>query len=901
MNSKPSSSEPDPSAPLPSLRPLLIAVAVSQALLLAAGAALADDATPASPTDLQTITVTGSHLARSDSEGTHPVQVITAEEIARSGKSTVSDLLRSISANTGYSWNENRTASWTPGAAGIGLRGLSQKNTLILLNGRRVANYSFPQQALADVFVNLNALPLTALERVEVLKDGASAVYGSDAVAGVINLITRQDYEGVRIGGSAGAATAGGAEQGQVNFSAGRGNLREDGYNLFLSVDAFHREPLMQDERRLTRSGDFTGQPGGGLNGWAANGARFIRNGVSEPLLDANGNCPAGMTLRDSAPIDGRSGQTCAYSLVADSMLVPDTDRYQVFASGTLALSDSSEFFAEALYSRSKGRMVHYVPWFTLEANRFALNPQTGLAETLGNLLPAGNPYNPYGEDTALEYTFFDLGRQERHSDSKFHRVLAGVRGDWNQWRWETSFFQSRSNDSDFTSGGLANRYGLYQALADGTYNLLQPELTPQSVLDAIRLTATKRGESTLTGADLRAARALFDLPAGSVQFAGGVEWRKEELSSSIPPEITSGALIRPSTQYIDGRREVAAAYAEFNVPVTRTLELEVAARADDYNDFGSAFSPRYSFRWQPLSQLLFRGAVSRGFRAPHLGETGDASSIGTATVRDPYHPVAANTAVRPTVFSYGSNDLEPERVKSYNLGTVIALDRNTSLSLDYYRIELSNLIGRGDATAIVAANNPADVVRDADGYLVAVYNRTQNLTELKTSGFDVQLSHRIDTAAAGRFNLNSALTYVREYRRQNVAGGPLVDYAGSNGFQTALPDLKATTELAWEREDWSASLTWYHTAGYRQRQITPGVNGVADKVDDYNQFDLYLGYRGFERLNLYAKVANLTDRMPPYDPSGYTSSALSQRAPYEVAHYDLLGRYVTVGFSYDF
>lgn len=881
--------------------PGLLAVAVAHVIAGSASAQEARSTDASSATSLQPVVVTGSNIARSDTEGTHPVQVITSEEIARSGKSTISDLLRSISANTGYSWNENRTASWTPGAAGIGLRGLSQKNTLVLLNGRRVANYSFPQQALSDIFVNLNALPLSALERVEVLKDGASAVYGSDAVAGVINLITRQDYEGVQVGGSVGGATEGGAEQAKLNISAGKGNVDTDGYNVFFSVDAFHREPLMQDERDLTRSGDYTGQPGGGLNGWAANGARFIRNGLSVPLLDAQGNCPTGMVLRDSAPIDGRGGQTCAYSLVKDSMLVPDADRYQVFGSGTVKINDSTEFFAEALYSRTKGRMVSYIPWFTLEANRFALNPTTGLAETLSNLLPASSPYNPYGVPTALEYTFFDLGRQERHTDSRFHRVLAGLRGDWNQWHWESAVFQSGSRESDYTSGGLANRYALYPALADGSYNLLHPELPPQPVIDAIRLTATKEGRSTLTGADFRASRALFNLPAGAVNFAGGLEWREEELSTSIPVEISSGELIRPSTQFIDGKRQVTAAYAEFNVPVTRTLELEFAARGDHYDDFGNAFSPRYSFRWQPIDQLLFRGAFSRGFRAPHLGESGNSSSIGTATVRDPYDPVTANAAVRPTVFTYGSDNLKPERVKSYNFGTVYAIDSDTSLSVDYYRIELSNLIGRDDPTAVVTANNSADVVRDASGRLVAIYNRTKNLTALKTSGFDVQLSRRVATERAGLFNVSSALTYVRDYRRQNIAGGPLVDYAGTNGYQTALPDLKATTQLDWNYNDWNAALTWYYTAGYKQQQLTPGVNGVAGKVGSYNQFDAYLGYRGFDKLNLYLKVANLANKMPPYDPSGYTSSALSQRAPYEVAQYDLLGRYVTVGFSYDF
>ena len=260
------------------------------------------------------VIVTGSNIRRAAAEGFNPVQVIAKEELENSGKVTVADLLRSISANTGNSSNETSNSGWASGSAGIGLRGLSQKNTLVLLNGRRVANYGFPSGGLSDTFVNLNALPMVATQRVEVLKDGASAVYGSDAVAGVVNIITRQDFEGLEVGGSYGTSYAGGLDTWQGKIVGGYGNLEDDGFNVLVSLEAYTRERLDQDERDLTKSGIYSG-PGGRWNGWSAKGARFLINGASAPFVDAQGNCPQGMVLTASAPIDGLAGDTCAINL----------------------------------------------------------------------------------------------------------------------------------------------------------------------------------------------------------------------------------------------------------------------------------------------------------------------------------------------------------------------------------------------------------------------------------------------------------------------------------------------------------------------------------------------------------------------------------------------------------
>lgn len=872
------------------LRHAILAAAVAAALPLVPEIARAEEAASGDSRTLATVVVTGSNLRRADAEGPNPVQVIGREQLEVSGKATVADLLRSISANTGNASNETSNSGWASGSAGIGLRGLSQKNTLVLLNGRRLANYGFPANGLSDTFVNLNALPLVAVERIEVLKDGASAVYGSDAVAGVVNIITRQNFEGLDIGGRIGTSDEGGLDERQAKLIGGFGDLDRDRFNVLYSLDYYKRERLDQDQRELTRSGIYSG-PGGRWNGWSAKGARFLVGGVSVPLLDADGNCPQGTTLVPSAPIDGLRGDTCGFNLAPYTTLIPATERLQGYANATWRVSDNVEVFGEALYSYVRGTSwFGNSPFFTLEGGRFALNADTGLAEPVPNVLPAGNPYNPYGVDTPIEYTFFNVGRSIKTNRSDAYRVVGGVRGTLGDWEWEAAGFLARSKEDERVAGGFANRWALFDALADGSYNLHDPAATPQAVLDAINLSTVRPADSRLGGVDARIVGHLFELPAGEVGFAAGVEWRRESLVSRNPWQIDAGLQVRPAIAEVDGDREVTAVYAEFNLPLHQRLELQLAGRGDHYSDFGDAFSPKASLRWQPLDALLVRAAASRGFRAPSLSENAASTNISYGSVVDPYDPDIPGSRQSPTFFTVGNTGLRPERTRSFNAGIVLSPWADTSLSLDWYQVELDHLIGTSNSASIVQRNDPADVVRDARGKLLAVYNRYQNLTELETSGIDVELRQRWRSATAGDFGVSGVYTHVLEYRRQNTAGGPLVDYAGSNVSFT-LPRGKVTTTLDWNYSDYSAALTWYHTSGYAQTRSTEQA-----RVASYDQFDLYLAWKGIEKLTLYAKLQNLLDEEPPHD-----ASFPGIRAPYDFTQYDLRGRYFSVGFDYRF
>lgn len=605
-------------------------------------------------------------------------------------------------------------------------------------------------------------------------------------------------------------------------------------------MEGYNRERLDQDQRDLTRSGIYSDQPGGRWNGWSAKGARYLVNGVSVPLLDANGNCPTGTTRVASAPIDGLAGDTCGFNQAAYTTLIPSTKRWQAYANSTFRLNDSVDAFGEVLYSDIKGASwFGSSPYFTLEGGRFALNANTGLAEPVSNSLPAGSPYNPYGRAVPIEYTFFNLGGTIKTNRSRAYRGVFGLRGTLGAWDWEVAAFGARSSEHETVSGGSASRWALADALATVSYNLRNPSATPQSVLDAINLSTARPAESVLQGVDAKLSGTLGHTWAGEIGFAAGAEWRREKLDSDNPWQIDAGLQVRPTIAEVHGERKVSAAYAEVNVPLASTLELSAAARADHYDDFGNAFSPKLGLRWQPLDILLVRASASRGFRAPSLSENSNSTSIAYGSVVDPRDPDVPGSRQNPTFFTVGNNALKPERTRSVNFGVVLSPWANTNLSVDYYRISLDNLVGTNNTQTLVNDNVPGAVLRDERGKLLAVYNRYQNLSALKTSGIDVELRQRIPTAQLGDFTVSSAFTHVRDYRRPSVTGGPLEDFAGSNLGPT-LPKNKATTTLEWAYSDFRTALTWYYTGGYDQKAST-AAQAVQSRVDSFSQLDLYV------------------------------------------------------------
>ncbi|MCL6710604.1 TonB-dependent receptor [Pseudomonas sp. R2.Fl] len=864
---------------------LAITLAITSPLLHAQNT----DATAPDKT-LDAVVVTGSNIKRSDTAGPNPVQVVSREEIERTGKSTLTDVLRSLSANAGNSYDEQYTGSFSAGSASIGLRGLSPKNTLVLVNGYRVANFGFALNT-QDTFVDLNALPISAVERIEVLKDGASAVYGSDAIAGVVNIILRRNFQGIEVGGAVGGATRGGLDEQKANLLLGFGDLEQQGWNVLFGLDLLKRERLDADERAFTRSGDFRDKPGGRLAGWSTAGGNWLLDPRQPTPFSP---CPDGSVLRPYSDFGSTlPGNACAFNAQPYKTLQPGAERIQASLSATFRMGERTELFADLLYSHNQADQIFSAP-LTVGPGLRAYNPATGTLVDIPVALPVGHPDNPNGVPLPFEYTFFDLGPRLKDNTQVFYRALAGLRGQTERWDWEVAAETSQSLQREYVDNFI-NRYAFERILADGSYDFLDPTSTPAPLND-LRLQTKRPGYYRLDAVSAKASTSFLELPAGAIGFAWGAEFRRESLDARTSRQVLSGTELRPAINIVKGERKVSAAYAEFSVPLHRTLELQLAGRADHYDDFGNAFSPKVALRWQPLESLLLRGSFSRGFRAPSLPEIAPGQTISYGTVVDPFDPLSPGGSRGVTNVRTGNPDLDAERSKNFNLGAVWSPDADTSIGVDYYRIEQDNLIKPDNAQFIV--NNPAlfpgRVIRDAQGRIQIITNQYSNQGELKTSGIDLDFSRTFRTASVGNFTLAGSWTHLLEFKQPLVAGQALYDGAGNNRLG-ALPKNRGTTSLGWEAGDWESTLSLQYIAGYDQRVSTQASNpGLRDKVKPYHQLDLYVAYQGIPKTTLSLSVQNLTDKDPPFDPAGGSNG-------FDITQYNLRGQFVSLGVKYRF
>ncbi|AXI04163.1 TonB-dependent receptor [Aquirhabdus parva] len=865
---------------------LLAATIISLLAAQIAAAQEASDAQPSKPKDdqpVEQVVVTGSNIRGVQKEGASAVQVITAKQIKASGKTNLPDILRSISANSGNSFNEQYTGSFSAGTAGVSLRGLGQKNTLILLDGKRLANYATAQD-LQDTFVDINSLPLAAVERIEVLKDGASAVYGSDAVAGVVNIILKKNFQGVELGGSLGHSGGGtGQDERNYQFLAGKGDLNKDGYNIFFSLDGQIREELDATDVGYLRDSDFRSKAGGRLNWTPTN---YYNNDPTQGFSKAVGPVQR-VPWGEISP--GKKGDVWAYNPAQYDTLMPSINRYHALLRGTLQINDQLQAYSELLYSHSTASFIFGGP-LSIGSSLQAWDNANQRLTKIDTTLPVGNPANPNAVPTPVSTNLWSLGIRNKTDSTEFSREVIGLKGSFNTWDWDLSALHSESRLQE-TVTNFGNRYAFQQLLANGGYDFTTIN-NPASAVNALSLSTLRPAVSKLNVIDATIAGPLWTLPAGDIGFAAGYQFRNESLNSQTSTAVLSGTELRPAIDIIDGSRNVSALFAEFKVPVLSTLEANVAGRLDHYSDFGTAFSPKFSLRYQPTNWLLLRGTASRGFRAPSLPEITNSSAISYTSVKDPYDPITPNQ-VRSITGVYAANPkLDPERSKNYNLGIVLSPAVNTSIALDYYRISQTGIIGPDDLNYIVQnpALYPGRVVRDPQGRILTISNQYQNQSARTTSGLDLDVRQVFPAGDLGKFTLRGGWSYLLNFKQPQVAGQSSVDGSGSNTFG-ALPKWRGTTELTWDYRDISSTLGWYYTGSYK---IDDNLreDDYPTRVAGNSTFDLSVSYTGIKNTTLKLAAQNILNQKPSWDPS---------TPYYDISLYDPRGRFITLGASYKF
>jgi iron complex outermembrane recepter protein len=861
------------------------------------------------------VEVTGSHIKRAEAETAENIQIITSQDIQRSGQPTVADYLRNISANFA-AFNETFVNSFAAGAAGLALRGLSQKNTLVLLNGRRIANYGFAQN-LEDTFVDLNVIPISAVERIEVLKSGAAAIYGSDATAGVVNIILKQNSTEREVGGGGSLTEEGGGATRDAWVSMGVGDFASDGYNVFTTASAFKRSDLTANERSYTSAQDFRNLSDGFLG--YVNSGTYVNNTTPRAKQVPFSTCGTpgvpGRVIPNFQFPGVAQGSSCAYNPANQLSLDPATERANVTSAFNLKLPGQWTAFGDVFYSDDK-TTARFTP-AQINQNSIAFNPATGGARVIPNTLPAGNPSNP-GLPTPANggpggpngtqdfvYTFNIVGGRDYAVWSNTYRVSGGVKGNWLNWDWEAAYGHSQ-NDVQQTNYNSINVNTLASDIASGSYNFLSP--TPASIA-GLRVDFSQEAISKLDTFGLKGTGTLFDLPAGSLSAAAGAEFRHESVNNSPDSQLASGEVLGYGINKVDGGRSVYAGWAEIDVPILKGLDTDLAAREEHYGDVGGNFSPRAELRWQPSSVVTMRAAASKGFRAPSLPEISHASSLSFQTVVDPMDPLQRQNGYPIGVVTQANPNLKPETSKNLDLGIVLSPSSNFNVSLDYYRIAVDHVIATSTFAQNIVSNPsqfPGQIFRTPAGFVADVVIPYANVYQLVTSGYDFESHVTFPLPDAAKLRLDLVGTYVSQLTVFN--GSSWTDYAGSNGWLYAspisgggpVPHVKGSLSGSWENPSWVGQATVRYIGTYHNYCEDFGlcVNPNSFTTGSNTTLDLYGEYRGLKNWTFRFSVVNVFNVEPPYD---NFALAFSGYEPYDQTLYDPRGRVMDLHVQYNF
>lgn len=581
--------------------------------------------TPAALTaqKIEKIEVTGSSIKRIEGEAALPVQVITREDIDRGGLTTAAELLTKISANAA-ALTDGASFSDIPGQrgfSGANLRGIGVSSTLILLNGRRVANFASPGSSSG---VDLNAIPAAAIDRVEILKDGASAIYGTDAISGVINFITRREYTGVDLNAYYSDTQHGGAGKSSVTISGGFGDMTQDRFNVFGTLDYQDTKTLRSTQRDWIR-GAF--QPDINLdvassNTYPANFRRTRASGsaTGSRINPSAPNCNPPATLYSADSFVG--SRACYYDYMQDTEIFPASKRISALGRGQLALDADTTLFAEALFSQTK--------------TNYRISPLT-----ITNLnYPAAGRYYPTAAATAngitgpirLNWRLAEAGGRTNDVDSTTQRFVVGAKGLAAGWDYDAAVNLSESRVIDSYVNGYVRASAFDAAFATGNINPFGPsDAAGLSLLNSTKISDDARdSKGTTTSFDVKGSRSIFAMGGGDAAIAAGLEVRREKMDFT-PSSLLAAGEIRGDTAAtpFGGSRNVSAIFTELNLPITKTLEAQLALRYDKYNDVGSTTNPKVGLRWNPLKEVLVRTSYGTGFRAPTLADLYTPTRVG--------------------------------------------------------------------------------------------------------------------------------------------------------------------------------------------------------------------------------------------------------------------------------
>lgn len=804
---------------------------------------------------VQKIEITGSNIKRAEKEGTSPIQTITAKQISESGAATILELMRTVPAIGTGGYNDTPDQNgFSKGVATASLRGLGSTSTLILLNGRRMAPSAYvnPNNGQSTLY-DLNTIPISALERVEIFKDGASAVYGSDAIGGVINFITKKDYQGGELSTTIGANDKGKFGKQNVNGTIGFGSFAKDGYNVFAAVDYTKRQATkLRDANSDVEAGLYDTinhrmngyyNATGNLFSSVSNQGFFYKEsspGSATPVTGASvinkTNCPTSQQAVGSAANGNPSGTLfnrtfCTYDIADHTNAGTPGSDVSLLSRGNLRINDDITAFAEVAYTKSERQYVASSRSIDYTSGQVTSYSATGAQSSFFAFLPVGHPDNPFpGIRSLIRYRFENL-RGGSETTNTNYRGLAGLKGETKGFDWETAVLWNRSNSDNTTFGQL------YLP----TLRKLQTQNVSLAALSAdptLSVDVTTKGKSEVFQWDAKASTEFGQLGGGAIGVAGGFEVRQEKLVVTPDARTAAGDVYGLANQLIDGSRTVSSGFMELRTPFTKSFEMDFAGRFDKYPDLKTNFVPKVGAKWSASDAVAFRGTYAKGFRAPSLSQTtpGGAQFFLSGLVDGVRCPSgngpaagADTTDCNKSISGVGAANpaLKPEKSNSYSIGMVLSPTKNFDATFDFYHIRKEGTVllqsaqylidhESENASNVVRDQNQLTWLRDANGNLIPNSGPLQKVTEpwinqgsIEVSGLDVNLALR-STLASGNLTTNLNLGYIHSFKIQenlgdftiNTAGTApgLADWAISSG--TDQPRIRATLSSSWTSGD---------------------------------------------------------------------------------------------------
>ncbi|MXR69126.1 TonB-dependent receptor [Shewanella insulae] len=873
----------------------ILAKAVRFALISgAATAALSAPAVYAADEDsVERIQVTGSRIKRTDMETATPVTVMSAEDMAKQGFTNIQDALESLTSTTSAMTTQS-VHGFTPAASSISLRGAGANRTLTLINGKRLNQYPKPSGG-TDNFVDTANLPMEAVQRIEVLQSGGSAIYGADAVGGVINIILKKDFEGVALKYRHGDTTNGGGGSDRIALSLGASSDRG---NVSTFIEFTDNQQLKATDRE--NFGLHTDKvPYSPYSQYSSYGARIAGNGSGARVLTAE-ECTAGGFFWDAA----RS--ICGFDRSEWRDLQPANSRFISSTNFNYELSDNISLvgrldFAEAKSTTNIEPMAINDYDVTVDGSNVTVSAGD-LSKTFTNKATALG--GDFANATDGEYYYVrrlhEFGNRAGETKTRNYFFTAGLEGTLaDEYSWDASVNYGRTNVDVFRSG-YATVGGMFDYITAGENgNSLLKNMTAEDV-ESVAYSPFERAQSTQKNVQANISGMAFEMPAGDAQFAFGAEYTEQDYETNTDSESKKGAILTTGGSSGAGERSYWATYAEISLPVLDVLTVDAALRYDRYEDFGGNLSPQLTVEYRPLNELLVRGSISSVFRAPDMHRVYGDATKGFATVIDFKQCQAlGGTPSEPNAdprineicnelhidSTTGANkDLEAETGYTANIGAVWGGD-SLNASFDLWEWKLDDMVS--DISASKAAREYEQyenmLTRDAEGTITHVNAVAQNLAFQKVRGLDITAGYTWDMDNMGDLKLNFNGTYILLSEYQLAPTDPVEDDIDNGG----LPQYRANLVLGWYIDDFEATLGAYHTARmhgmqYKSFKASGGedFDESAHEVASQTKWNLTAGYNITDAIKVKAGVVNLFDAGPNFDPTA-TSWPHYQRSVY--------------------